>query len=90
MRERQMVDVISFSDAIKASGSFRRSILLGNGFSIAQGGNRFSYQDLLEKSGLEEGNPIRKVFSALNTFDFEAVMLALEDASKRASDAGRS
>jgi Domain of unknown function (DUF4917) len=62
-----MADVVSFAEAIKASGSFRRSILLGNGFSIAQGGNQFSYSSLLEKSGLEEGSPVRKVFQTLNT-----------------------
>jgi hypothetical protein len=77
-----MTDVISFEEAIKASGSLRRTILLGNGFSIAQGGNRFSYSSLLEKSGLGDGSPIRKAFQMLETFDFEIVMKALEHASQ--------
>ena len=53
-----MADIISFNDAIKQSSAGRRTILLGNGFSIAQGGNRFSYSCLLEKSGLAESSPI--------------------------------
>ncbi len=77
-----MTDVISFQEAIKASGSLRRTILLGNGFSIAQGGDRFSYSSLLEKSGLRDGSLIRKAFKILKTFDFEIVMKALEDASQ--------
>ncbi len=76
-----MTDVIPFEDALKPS-SDGRTILLGNGFSIAQAGGQFSYSSLLEKSGLTEKNPIRAVFTRLRTFDFEVVMKALEDASQ--------
>lgn len=73
-----MSDTLSFSDAIKASGSTARTILLGNGFSIAQAGGQFAYASLLEKSALADDSPIRNVFQVLNSFDFEIVMKALE------------
>jgi hypothetical protein len=76
-----MPDVISFDDAIKASRGTGRAVLLGNGFSIAQGGGRFSYSNLLEICKLPPEGPIRKVFEVLQTVDFEMVMKALEDAS---------
>jgi hypothetical protein len=75
-----MSDVISFDDAIKKSRG-GRAILLGNGFSIAQGGARFSYPNLLEICDLPPASPIRKAFQLLDTADFELVMKALEDAS---------
>jgi hypothetical protein len=77
-----MSKILSFEDAIKSSGSNTRSVLLGNGFSIAQAGGQFGYGSLLEKSGLPNDNPIRNVFNVLETFDFEKVMKALEDASQ--------
>jgi hypothetical protein len=49
-----MSDTLSFDDAIKASGSSPRTVLLGNGFSIAQAGGQFAYESLLEQSGLAE------------------------------------
>jgi Domain of unknown function (DUF4917) len=72
---------VSFEDAIKASDP-NRTVLLGNGFSIAQAGAPFSYTSLLERSGLPPTSPIRKVFAALQTTDFEEVMHALEHAAK--------
>jgi hypothetical protein len=72
---------IAFDEAIEKSGAYR-SILLGNGFSIAQGGAQFSYSSLLEKAGLPPGNPIKNVFSTLNTVDFEEVMHALQHAAQ--------
>jgi hypothetical protein len=77
-----MPDFISFAEAIKASKAPGKSILLGNGFSIARGGGQFSYASLLEKSGLPSEGPIRKAFERLETVDFEVVMKALEDASR--------
>lgn len=76
------VEAISFESALKAAGNDSKSVLLGNGFSIAQGGNSFNYSSLLEKSGLSDNHPIRNVFKVLDTFDFEEVMAALNHASK--------
>ncbi len=78
-----MDDLISFESALKASKSsgFKTSILLGNGFSIAFDGDRFSYHNLLEKSGLHDDSPIKRVFETLPFPDFEVVIKSLEDAS---------
>jgi hypothetical protein len=75
-------DVLSFDEACKASRAAARNILLGNGFSIAQGGAQFSYSNLLERCGLEFDSPIRNVFQTLDTVDFEEVMRALEHAAQ--------
>jgi hypothetical protein len=75
-------EILSFDEAIKASGPRIRTILLGNGFSIAKAGGQFSYKTLLEKGDLPDNDPIRNVFRVLNTFDFEKVMKALEDAAQ--------
>jgi hypothetical protein len=72
---------ISFSDALEKSDACR-SLLLGNGFSIAQAGGQFSYSSLLEKTELPPDSAIRKVFTTLDTFDFELVMHALQHAAQ--------
>lgn len=72
-----MPNVISFDDAIQAAPEEDRSLLIGNGFSAKY----FNYGTLLEKSGLEEGSPLRNLFNELDTVDFEAVVRALEDAA---------
>jgi len=77
---RQSV-TIAFDDAI-AQCDANRSLLIGNGFSIAQAGAQFSYASLLDKAGLQPGGPVRNVFTALNTVDFELVMQALQHAAK--------
>lgn len=77
-----MSQIMSFEDAIKVSGNNTRSVLLGNGFSIAQAGAQFSYGSLLDYSELPHDDPIRQVFNVLETFNFERVMEALEDASQ--------
>jgi hypothetical protein len=77
-----MSRTLSFQEAIKASNAGLRAVLLGNGFSIAQGGGQFAYPSLLEQSGLSNDNPIRKVFDVIKTVDFERVMKALEEAAQ--------
>ncbi|MBR0873046.1 DUF4917 family protein [Bradyrhizobium tropiciagri] len=71
-----MVDIIGFDDAMKAAGE-NPSLMIANGFSIKY----FRYANLLEKAGLDEGSPLRALFGALSTFDFEVVIRALEDAA---------
>lgn len=77
-----MPNVQSFDQALEGSRPGTRAILLGNGFSIAQGGARFSYSSLLERCGLDADDPIRNVFRTLGTVDFEEVMRALEHAAR--------
>ncbi|MER9663814.1 DUF4917 family protein [Mesorhizobium sp. M0159] len=71
-----MPDVIDFDDAMKRTEGEDRALLLGNGFSAQY----FSYRNLLDKSGLAAGTPVRDLFDALATVDFEAVVRALEGA----------
>ena len=71
-----MPDVISFEAAIEATKGEDRALLIGNGFSAQY----FNYANLLAESGLEEGTPLRNLFTALHTVDFEAVARALGDA----------
>lgn len=68
-------------EALEETARQPRHLLVGNGFSIAQGGKRFGYQTLLEHSGLPEGEENRNVFHQLGTSDFEEVMRALEHAA---------
>jgi hypothetical protein len=62
----------------------RPCLLLGNGFSVAFDAKRFSYRalrDSAEDSGYI-GKLARKLFSTLNTFDFELVIRQLLDAAR--------
>jgi hypothetical protein len=72
---------IPFSEAIEQSTQ-PRSLLIGKGFSIAQAGAQFSYATLLDKAGLQPNNPIKNVFTTLDTVDFELVMQALQHAAQ--------
>lgn len=72
-----MPRLISFSDALKETDGQDRNLLIGNGFSS----KFFNYRDLLEKSGIADNSPLRKLFAALGTVDFELAMRSLEDAA---------
>jgi hypothetical protein len=71
----------SFDDALKQSNPVK-SLLVGNGFSIAQAGGQFSYASLLDKSGLQPNSAIMNVFTTLHSVDFERVMEALQAAAQ--------
>lgn len=71
-----MPDMISFEEAIKETDSEDRALLIGNGFSA----NYFNYHNLLAESGIADDTPTGRLFAALGTPDFEAVVRALEDA----------
>ena len=75
-------NILDFSQALELSEGSDRSVLLGNGFSIARTGGVFSYANLLDKSNLPEHSSIRNVFTVFNTFDFEEVMRSLEQAAR--------
>lgn len=79
-----MAQLITFDEAIERSDARHREILLGNGFSI----RHFSYRNLLEETELDKSDPIRELFSKLDTYDFEAVIRALDDATLVASAYG--
>lgn len=71
-----MANLVDFDEALKRTDGEDRALLIGNGFSAEY----FSYRNLLDKSGLELGTPIRELFAALETVDFERVVHALEGA----------
>jgi Domain of unknown function (DUF4917) len=74
---------ITMDQALLQSGPVEtRSIVLGNGFSIAQTQGQLSYTNLLEQSNLPATSPIRTLFTTLDTVDFEEVVEALEHAAK--------
>lgn len=75
-----MVEIISYQNALAASASGNRFLLLGNGFSIAWDHTIFSYGSLKEKASTL-GEDIRRVFEKLDTVDFEEVIRAYEYAA---------
>ncbi|MEK7453678.1 MAG: DUF4917 family protein [Pseudomonadota bacterium] len=72
-----MPEVIDFEEAMIRTEGEDRALLIGNGFSAQY----FSYSNLLDESGLANGTPMRNLFDALGTVDFEAVVRALEGAT---------
>jgi hypothetical protein len=77
------VSVISFSDAIHASSTYKKKhLILGNGFSIACIPTIFSYNSLFKEADFSDMPEVQKVFSELGTTDFEVVVKVLEYGSK--------
>lgn len=72
-----MADVISFENALKESGEKPRSLLVANGFSIKY----FHYGTLLDNSGLQNTDSLRRLFDEIKTKDFERVLRILRDAA---------
>ncbi|MBJ7532877.1 DUF4917 family protein [Rhodomicrobium vannielii ATCC 17100] len=68
---------IAFDEAIEQTKDKDRALLIGNGFSI----EHFHYRNLLEQANLADDDPLRSLFAAFDTFDFEAVIRALEQAA---------
>src|SRR4051794_14043596 len=72
-----MADVVAFEHALKTAGEKPRSLLLANGFSITY----FHYSTLLDSSGLQNTDPLRRLFDQIKTKDFERVLRILKDAT---------
>ncbi|MGB4106416.1 MAG: DUF4917 family protein [Alphaproteobacteria bacterium] len=73
--------VITFERALqKAEGN--RHLLLGNGFSMAIKRDIFSYNSLYENADFSKVPYAEKIFEALDTRDFEAVIRLLIDMAK--------
>lgn len=72
--------MITFADALEQLDDGERpSMLLGNGFSRAWKDAIFSYENLLSAAKFENrDDELRGIFEKLGTYDFEAVMRALE------------
>jgi hypothetical protein len=73
----------SFEEAIVDSEKFsKRHLLLGNGFSIACRADIFHYGSLFAQADFTAVPEVASVFEALGTQDFEAVIRALENATR--------
>ena len=87
------LDVLPFKEALAlADGAGKKHLMLGNGFSIAQFPDIFSYNTLFEraKDSKKLSAEMAKVFAQLGTTDFEMVMEALENAANLVSVYGQS
>jgi len=70
------VDILTFQEAIEQSGSAKRNLLLGNGFSIACN-PIFAYESLFsqaEQTIQEQMPELNKLFSELGIRDFESII----------------
>lgn len=73
-----MVTIASFEDAVAAAGTSSKSVLLGNGFSIALKPDIFAYQSLRDRAEVGSVSAsVWQLFDSLGTNDFETVMKAL-------------
>lgn len=72
--------LITFDQALaRCSADVRPSLLLGNGFSRGWRDEIFNYSSLLQRADFGEGGDhTRALFARLETYDFEAVMRALQ------------
>jgi hypothetical protein len=70
---------MSFQQALQSSQDSERTILLGNGFSIAAN-PIFDYRNLFEQAQID--SRMRTIFTEMETFDFEIVINKLENAYK--------
>lgn len=81
-----MATLLTYDEVIQRTLSSKRTLLLGNGFSMSYNKERFSFTSLLEsaiKAGLIKINtPIYEIFQEFETKDFETVVNLLETATK--------
>lgn len=77
------MDLITFDDALAIEPeTSKRKLLLGNGFSIACRPEIFTYDALFDRAEFAALDaPVRGVFDALDSRDFEHVMRSLQLAS---------
>lgn len=80
-----MFELLSLKEALEQTKDMDRTLLLGNGFSIAYDHESFSYHSLLEKSEVLQKRELNNLFDTLETKDFEEVIHALEFAAQIAS-----
>lgn len=71
-----------FEEVLRDTEADRRSVLLGNGFSVACRKDIFTYGSLFQNADFSSLGPkVKKAFAKLKTTDFEVVIKALKDAS---------
>lgn len=75
--------LITFQNALERCGTGSKSVLLGNGFSMAYSRDMFDYSSLFKWAEIDNNHPkLKEVFDQLGTRDFELVMKALKSASQ--------
>jgi len=74
--------IISFQECLRTAGRNKKHALLGNGFSMALFPQIFGYGSLAERANFEEGSSVKRLFDALGTSDFEAVLDHLDAAAR--------
>jgi len=80
------IAIMSYDEVLEAIEEQKKYLLLGNGFSMAYNPKRFSFTSLLD-SAIEGGliskeSPMYKIFTQLDTKDFEEVVKILEISTK--------
>jgi len=74
------IKIVSFKEALKMSGSNKRHLLLGNGFSIAYRHDIFSYKNLFKEADFSSvSKNAKRVFEKFKIYDFEIVIRKLRD-----------
>ena len=74
--------IMTFQEALDDSSTYsKRHLLLGNGFSIALRPKIFSYGSLFSQADFTRNPNLPKVFSALDTTDFEVAIKSLESSA---------
>ena len=71
--------LMTFEEALKATEGQRRSLLMGNGFSIAYDRSIFNYKALFDSADFSKRKELKKLFEEMNTKDFELVIKTLLD-----------
>lgn len=71
---------MSFSEALDSSGTAKKHLLLGNGFSRACRNDLFAYDALFAKARDNLSEEAQSAFEVLKTSNFELVMRAIERA----------
>ena len=75
--------MLTFQEALDKLNSYKRHLLLGNGFGIACKPDIFIYKKLFEQADFSALSPSAKeAFGRLETNDFERVIKSLHDAAK--------
>lgn len=73
--------MLSFSQALAAAPKEPISLLMGNGFSQAWKSEIFNYKNLLDRAHFgESDNILKKLFTKMETYDFEKIMKELDSA----------
>lgn len=68
--------MITFEEALHQTENQTRSLLLGNGFSIAAS-RKFSYRSLRECTDFSSMSRMKNLFDFYDTNDFEKILMAL-------------